>query len=204
MNLLNFDIVNLTLDQVRRVYPEQIVPAFPEDELKPLKMIEQALHRGEYLCLGAADGDDVLAIAFFVKIAREGRKLMLFDYFAVREDLRDRGLGGRFLRGLIDGPFLAEADAVLLEVDEPDAAGNPEELETRSRRLAFYLRNGLHDTGEHAHVYGVTYRLLTLPAGRHLTPDEVRRTYAALYHSFLSDALYRKWVFIEGYPEPRA
>ena len=199
----DFQIVNLTLEQVRKVYPEQMVPAFPVDELKPLKMIEQALARGEYLCLGAANGDEVLAIAFFVRIVREGRTLMLFDYFAVREDLRDRGLGGRFLRGLIAEPFIADADAVLLEVDEPDAADTPQELDTRSRRLAFYLRNGLRDTGEHAHVYGVTYRLLTLPTGGALTPDEVRGTYAALYHSFLPDHLYRRWVFIEGYPEPR-
>ena len=72
------------------------------------------------------------------------------------------------MRGLIAGPFLADADAVLLEVDEPDAAVTPEELDTRNRRLAFYLRNGLHDSGVRADVYGVTYRLLTLPAGREL------------------------------------
>ena len=200
----DFQIINLTLEQVRRVYPEQMVPAFPVDELKPLKMIEQALGRGEYLCLGAADGDDVLAIAFFVRIVREGRILMLFDYFAVREDLRDQGLGSRFLQSLIGEPFLAEADAALLEVDEPDAAETPQELEICSRRLAFYLRNGLRDTGEHAHVYGVTYRILSLPTGNVLTPDEVRRTYAALYHSFLPDHLYRRWVFIDGFPELRS
>ena len=196
----DFEIIHLTLEQVRRVYTEQMVPAFPEDELKPLKMIEQALARGEYLCLGAADGDDVLAIAFFVKIVREGRTLMLFDYFAVREDLRDQGLGGRFLRELIAGPITA-ADVALLEVDEPDAAESPQALDTRSRRLAFYLRNGLHDTGAHAHVYGVTYRILSLPTGNVLAPDEVRRTYAMLYHAILPDHLYHRWVVIEGYDE---
>lgn len=201
--MIDFQIVNLTLDQVLRVYPEQMVPTFPADELKPLYMIKQALQRGEYLCLGATGGDDVLAIAFFVKIVREGRTLMLFDYFAVREDLRNRGLGGRLLRALIAEPFIAEADAVLLEVDEPDAAATPEALEIRNRRLAFYLRNGLRDTGAHADVYGVTYRILSLPTGRDLSPDEVRRTYAMLYHSILPERLYRRWVFIDGLPEPR-
>ena len=198
-----FRVVKLTFDQVRRVYSEQMVPAFPEDELKPLNMIEQALARGEYLCLGAADGDEVLAVAFFVRIVREGRTLMLFDYFAVREDLRDQGLGSRFLQSLIGEPFLAEADAALLEVDEPEAADTPEEQDIRSRRLAFYLRNGLRDTSVNADVYGVTYRILSLPAGRELAPDAVRRTYAALYHSFLPDHLYRRWVFVDGLPEPR-
>lgn len=201
--MIDFQIVNLTLDQVLRVYPEQMVPTFPADELKPLYMIKQALQRGEYLCLGATGGDDVLAIAFFVKIVREGRTLMLFDYFAVREDLRNRGLGGRLLRALIAEPFIAEADAVLLEVDEPDAAATSEALEIRNRRLAFYLRNGLRDTGAHADVYGVTYRILSLPTGRDLSPGEVRRTYAMLYHSILPERLYRRWVFIDGLPEPR-
>ena len=43
--------------------------------------------RGEYVCYGAMDGEAILAYAFFVVVGRRA----LFDYFAVAEELRDRG-----------------------------------------------------------------------------------------------------------------
>ena len=196
----SFHVNRLSLAQVRSAYAALLIPAFPEDELKPLRMIEQALGRGEYLCYGASHGDDVLAAAFFVRICREGRTLMLFDYFVVREDLRCRGLGSRFLQALIEGPLKGEA-AILLEVDEPSCAETPGEEEIRNRRLAFYLRNGLVDTGAMATVYGVTYRILCLNAQSVPTPDEARRLYAALYHAVLPPQIYRQRVFIEGFDE---
>lgn len=193
-----FQISPLSLPQVRAIYPILLAPTFPENELKPLGMIERALKRDEYLCYGAMDGDTALAAAFFVKIVRDGGTLMLFDYLAVREDLRCQGIGGRFLQGLLAGP-LQGLDAVLLEVDEPACADTEAERDLRNRRLHFYLRNGLHDTHALATVYGVTYRILCLPVGDPLSPDQARRMYAALYHAILPDEIYRERVFIEGY-----
>ena len=186
-----FRVRALTLHEVRALYARRMVEDFPPDELKPLSMIERALARGEYACLGAADGDDVLAYAFFVKAGAQA----LFDYFAVRKGLRDAGVGSRFIRALIGGA-LAGLDCVLLEVDDPDRAPDADERTIRDRRLAFYLRNGLMDTGVTAEVYGVAYRILALPLGRAVTPDEARRVYAALYHSILPKRVYDERVFI--------
>ena len=193
-----FNIEPLAPSQIRELYAQLLVPSFPVDELKPLKMIEAALSRGEYVCYGAMDGEEALAAAFFVKIVREGRTIMLVDYFAVRADRRCLGIGGRFLQKLMAGP-LKGLDAVLLEVDEPACADTPAERTHRERRLRFYLRNGLIDTAARATVYGVTFRLLYLPVGRPLSPDEARRMYAQLYHAVLPPEIYRQRVFIEGY-----
>lgn len=194
-------ILPLTLAQIRAAYPVLLVPAFPENELKPLRMIEGALKRGEYVCYGALAGDDIQAVAFFVRIEAGGGRLMLFDYLAVREDLRCQGLGGRFLRALIDGPLKGQG-TVLLEVDEPSRADTPEERALRVRRLHFYLRNGLHDTAVLATVYGAAYRILTLPGSGALTPEEVRGLYAELYHAILPPEVYAQRVFIEDESAP--
>lgn len=192
-----FHIETLSPEQVRAVYPVLLAPAFPENELKPLSMIEQALKRGEYLCFGAMDGDRTLAVAFFVRIGDGGDTLMLLDYLAVSPGLRCRGIGGRFLQTLIDGP-LRGIGTVLLEVDEPAAAESPEDLEIRRRRLDFYLRNGLKDSGVLAEVYGATYRILTLPTGEAPCPDAVRRMYDRLYRAILPPHLFCRWVSIRG------
>ena len=195
-----FCVTELTLEQVRAAYAELLVPAFPVNELKPLKRIEAALKRGEYRCYGAVAAGDVLGAAFFVHIRREGRTLKLFDYFVIKPDLRCRGIGGRFLRALIEGP-LRGADAALLEVDDPERADSPEERALCRRRLAFYLRNGLYDTGTRAVVYDVAYRILALPGGEPLTTDQARGMYAALYRAIFPPHTYRHRVVIEG-PDP--
>ena len=195
-----FCVEKLDLAQVRDAYAGLIVPAFPENELKPIRRIEAAVRRGEYLCCGAVAEGDVLGAAFFVRIRRGGRTLMLFDYLVVRPDLRCRGIGGAFLRALIEGP-LRGADVALLEVDDPDRADKPEERALRRRRLAFYLRNGLYDTGARATVYDAAFRILALPGGDVIPPEQAREMYAALYRTILPPHAFRHRVTIEG-PDP--
>ena len=193
--MLTFSVETLSLPQIRALYRERMKQDFPPDELKPLAMIEKALARDEYVCYGAVNGNDILAYAYFVKLKEQGKPYALFDYYAVRQDIRDRGVGSRFMQALIAGP-LKEMDCVLLEVDDPACAGTPEEADKRNRRLAFYLRNGLRDADAKATVYGVQFKILTLPVGRALSREEVRQKYAALYRALLPNSLFQEKVFI--------
>ena len=192
-----FTVETLSLPQIRAVYRERMTRDFPPDELKPLAMIEKALARDEYVCYGAVSGGSILAYAYFVKLKENGKPYALFDYFAVRRDTRDRGVGSRFLQALIAGP-LRDMDCVLLEVDDPACAQTPEESEIRDRRLSFYLRNGLRDADAKATVFGVQFKILTLPLGSAVSRQEVRKKYAALYRALLSDRMYRENVFIHN------
>ena len=182
----------LTPVQIRRLYAERLKLDFPPDELKPLDRIERALARGEYICYGASDGDELLAYAFFVIAGRRA----LVDYYAVMPEVRDRGIGSRFIRALIEGP-LADMDCVLLEVDDPDHAEEAGEASIRERRLAFYLRNGLCDTGVRARVFGVDFRILSLPVGERPSPEQTREVYAQMYRIILPPKLYSRHVIID-------
>lgn len=186
-----FTLRPLGLAEIRALYRSRMTADFPPDELKPLSAIEGAMARGEYACFGAmdGDGDGTLAYAFFVTLGRRA----LFDYFAVARKLRGRGIGSRFLQALIAGP-LRDMDCVLLEVDDPDFAPDAAERDTRRRRLAFYLRNGLADTGVRATVWHVAYRVLALPVGRIPTPIEAREIYGALYRAIMPPRVYAAMV----------
>lgn len=188
-------IRTLTLEQIRRLYAERLTRDFPPQEIKPLSRIEQALARGEYICYGAMEGDAILAYAFFVVAGRRA----LFDYFAVAAEMRDRGIGSRFIRKLMEGPLEA-MDCVLLEVDDPDHGQGRDEVMLRNRRLAFYLRNGLSDTGVRARVFGVDFRILSLPVGHTPSTGEARDVYAGLYRAMLPQSLYEKWIIIDTVP----
>ena len=193
----SFTVETLSLPQVRAIYRERIKRDFPRDELKPLKKIEGAIARNEYVCFGATRGGEILAYAYFVKLKEDGKPCALFDYYAVRQDLRGQNIGSMFIQALMQGP-LREMDCVVLEADDPDYAKTPGEKDIRNRRLAFYLRNGLRDTGVTATVFGAQFKILTLPVGNPVSPALVRRKYAALYRSQLPALRFHTQVFIHG------
>ena len=79
-------------------------------------------------------------------------------YFAVREELRGKGFGQEILSCILDKyregrPFIMDIESPL----QPDAP-NPEQ---RHRRHAFYLRNGMKDTGTSRTWDGLTFTILT-------------------------------------------
>ena len=178
----------LTLPEIRTLYKERMVHDFPADELKPLTMIERAVKRGEYRCYGGLEGGAIAAYAFFVTIRDEGRTIWLFDYLAVDEARRDRGIGSVFLRAL-GRDVLPEAEMVLLEIDDP-AFADGAEREHRLRRIRFYRRAGGQRTGVRLMLFGCDYEIMTmgLPAA---AAGSVRSSMERLYHSFLSEQRYR-------------
>jgi len=79
-------------------------------------------------------------------------------YFAVREHLRGKGYGQEILSWVLNEynesrPFVIDIESPW----QPDAP-NPEQ---RSRRHAFYLRNGLKDTPTSRTYDGITYTIMT-------------------------------------------
>lgn len=183
------ELLQLTDRQVGEIYRKRIRKDFPPDEIKPLAMIRKALAEGRYACYGAFDGGQVLAYVFLVINGRHA----LVDYFAVREDLRGQGTGSGLLRLLAEGPARAY-DCVLLESEDPAYAADEADRNVRERRIRFYLRNGLADTGITVYVWYVYYRILALPGGEIPSPDRAREIYGDIYRSQLPAWIYEKVV----------
>lgn len=189
----NLEIKTLDADEIKTLYIDRLTKDFPPDELKPLSMIMRDMERDAYVCYGAVAGETILAYAFFVKCGKDA----MVDYYAVKDDMRDTGIGSRFIQDLISGP-LQEMNCVLLEVEDPDCAHDLGEWENRNRSLDFYRRNGLMETGVKAAIWGVAYCILELPVGERHTADTIAAVYADIYHSMLPDAIYDERVRIDG------
>ena len=87
------------------------------------------------------------------------------DYFAVSPEKRNGGYGSKSLKLLLER---FRSNKYIFEIEMQDEKA--ENAQDRKRRKAFYLRNGLKETGLFAHVYGTDFELLT-PDGS-LTYDE--------------------------------
>ena len=186
---MNIDL--LTLQEVREIYRKRMKDDFPGNELKSLAMIEKVFGEGRYLCYGVRDGADILAYAFFIVT----EDLHMLDYFAVKKELRGSGIGSGFLKEL-NSRCLKEAACVLAEVDDPFFAGNDKEKAICERRLAFYLGNGLLDTGARARTFGADFLILEFPRGKPHSQAEAGEFYSRIYRSLLPKRIYEQMVMI--------
>lgn len=181
----------LTRDEIISTYNSYMKNDFPKDELKPLSMMIASLDNGQYFCYGIFDNDKLCGYAYFASVIENSRKYCLLDYFAVVSGMRDRGIGSEFLRLLHDE--LTDIEMLICESEDPTGTAGCENI-TRRRRIAFYLRNCFIDTTVTASVFGVDYILLELDLGHSHSTDDIRKSYSALYRSFLPEKLYNKIV----------
>lgn len=183
------NIRKLKVDDIARIYP-YMVTDFPDNERKPQKMIEDSIEsgfmEGYALCqeedVSVTDGSgirgELLAYALFVKLG----DVLLFDYLAVLPDYRESGLGSIFLEEL--RKYLTGYECVIGEVENPDYCTDPEEKKVMERRIRFYLKNGVRDTGASGQVYTVEYRFFELIGRKKHSPEEAMERIARFYHTY--------------------
>ncbi|MBQ1922882.1 MAG: GNAT family N-acetyltransferase [Lachnospiraceae bacterium] len=184
----------LPLDEMREIYDLRMREDFPDNERRPFSGIAVLYEKGEYEGWGLCEGKDLLAYAFLVKEIWQGKPCCLVDYIAVDRDRRGEGIGTCLLKELKKA--LAGADCVIGEVENPDYARTPEEKAEMERRLRFYLRNGLRDTGACEWLYHVEYRLLELPLSGEHTRDEIFDIAEYFYRRMLPDHLVDRYLRI--------
>lgn len=127
--------------------------AFPRSERKPFGLILKNRREGKAEILAAVDQSGAfygLAISFF----SEG--LVLLAYFAVLPALRGRGIGAVLLRALRERYV---GQKFFLEIERTDRENDPSGL--KARRKAFYLRNGMCETGLFVRLFGVELEILS-------------------------------------------
>ena len=137
--------------ELRKLYES----SFPKEERIPYDEIVNALDEMDIDFAGYYDGDKLLALSLVTHLER----FNLGNYLAVQKELRGKGLGEKFLRMILDKykegkPFIIDVESPLQE-DAPN-------LEIRKRRHAFYIRNGLRDTGVYYNYKGVSYSMMSL------------------------------------------
>lgn len=88
-------------------------------------------------------------------VTMNGNDLVLLDYFAICEEKRGKGLGGKSLRALQEvyrgKRFFLEVESLKVPADN---------MEERRRRKQFYLNNGMTELGVYAKLFGVEFELL--------------------------------------------
>ncbi len=179
-------LVELDIAQVERIYRERLIYDFPRDEQKPLNVILKAMEKGLYLCLGLRDENDIAGYVFLVKKDKD----YLIDYLAVNPERRNAGIGGKLLLLLME--YFADADNVLLEVEDPDKCDDIEEKVLQARRRAFYLRNNCRDTGIRVLCFQVPFQILVLGENKTKDLNYLKELYLSFYRMILPKEVFEE------------
>jgi GNAT superfamily N-acetyltransferase len=136
--------------ELRRLYET----AFPEQEQIPYDDLIYLLDAMDIDYTAYYEEDMLVALTMVLRLP----KYNWCWYFAVREELRGKGIGQDILTTVLNkyregNPFVIDIESPL----QPDAP-NPEQ---RKRRHAFYLRNGMKDTGTSRSWDGLTFTIMT-------------------------------------------
>lgn len=184
------EIIKLSKEQVSKIYKERMVNDFPPLERKPLPILHAHIDSGRYECLGLEDGGQILGYAYFYRV----ENIYLFDYLAIEESIRDKGIGSIFLGKLNE--YLKDAESVIGEVEDFEKAINEVAKAEQLRRYNFYLKNGFHDTEVTVSLYGVNYRILEAKTNIIHDSDYIRKAYSKIYKTMLSKLLFATKVKI--------
>ena len=153
--------------------------AFPEQEKKPLQVMENLVADGKMEMLAMVDEDEFVGLAINLIDAEQDRALL--DYYAIAPEKRNYGYGSKGLEALLKK---FKNHKYIFEIETQDEKA--ENAEERKRRKAFYLRNGLQETGLFVNVYDTDFEILT-PDGE-LTFWE--------YVDFLREVMHEEYVQI--------
>ena len=177
---------SLNIEQVENIYNERMLVDFPADELRPLRIIISTIEKGMCDCYGLYDVNELIGYAFLLK---KDNSFML-DYLAISPEHRNKGIGAKMLKMLSE--CYADADNVLLEVEDPDKAETDEDRDLQSRRRAFYLRNGCTDTGLRMKCFQVPFQILVLGNSKCRDIDSLRELYVSFYRMILPKEVFER------------
>ena len=146
----------LSPQQVAEIYQTYMQQDFPPAEIKPLPVLHDLMQRGLYHPYGWFDSQgQMVAYSFFVSAPET--PILLLDYFAVCSTYRSQGYGGKCLAQMKQ--LCQAATGILAEVEDPAKSSSAEEAQIRTRRVAFYQRNGLRETTIRSMLFGVPYTI---------------------------------------------
>ncbi len=182
----------LSKEEMEFIFKNYMPEAFPPKELKSLLHMRLLYDSGNYYCIGAYDGDELLCYAMLA--VSPDKSCALLDYLASTKNVRNKGIGSFVVKELVSKKHLD--CPILLEVDDPEFALDEKEKEIRTRRINFYLRNGCEMTDLKTYVYEADFKIMSI--NHSLNIDKVRDSIDKLYKTIFTKEVIKKHIVMKN------
>lgn len=177
----------LNYEEIEQIYIKHMKIDFPPEELKPLNIIQKLIKKKNYVCYGLYENEELLAYAFIVTY----KSYLLFDYYAVCKECRNRGIGSEFFSRLQER--FKDYDGIIVEVEKVEDASNEVERIVRQRRIDFYKRNGMELTNISISLFNVNYHAMCF-CNVELNDFDIFNGLENIYKEIIPISLYNKYV----------
>lgn len=185
---------SLLLTEAKAVYLGHGHQDFPTDELKPFSIIENLWKKGLYQGYGfyekydaiAGQSDVLRGYAFVMSDPDTG--MLLLDYFAICEEARGQGYGGKALALLKEA--CQEWKGIIFEVEDDESTKVEAEKLLRQKRISFYEQNGVKMTKKRSSVFGVDYKLMVLPLVKE-AEERIEEKLTSIYRKMLPEDVFQ-------------
>jgi len=135
-NALKLQQVSLDRNHINKLF-DLVKKDFGFLEHIPFFIIHRAMKKDILYGVYLTDGEVIYGYAIYQ--IEPSLNVMHVLYLAIRAEYRSLGLGGVLIERLQEH----EKIGLILEVEDPDAVTDKKEATVRSRRISFYVRNGL-------------------------------------------------------------
>ncbi len=177
----------LTKKQFNRVLKKDYKENFPRTERKSNRCLNKLLKSGNYFCYGTFDNEKIVAFLFFFKIQND----ILFDYFAVCGDNKNKGIGGATLE------LFKETFSDCLIIGEIETPKNPTNTMI-ARRTEFYKRHNMFLTDVYVSLWNVPMRVITFPSvDKQTLLNKLHWLYKEIYEKTYGEKKYKKLVAVD-------
>lgn len=180
----------LNADEITALYHTHMCSDFPPAELKPLASIINLTTQGIYDCLGLFEDETLKAYACLTR--EKNGQIYLLDYLAVCKPYRNGGYGSKLL-GLLKETY-SDAQGLIIEIESLRTSIDDADRLIRTKRLAFYERNGLIQTDITTNCFDVEFTILYLPITSAYDYDLVRTHLNGIYKTIFPKHLYKTHV----------
>ena len=151
-----------SFDPDKRKVKDLYIDSFPKNERWAFPMLVRASKKDDIDLLKIYDDDTFAGFSFVIK----DDELSLIYYLAIEPSCQDSGYGSSTLQYLLNNN--PNHFAVVLETTH----GLFEDIDTRIKRKAFFMKNGFKDTGCYYKDSGGQYDILG--TSQHFGPEKYR------------------------------
>ena len=151
MENLNAKIVNRKSNDYKKAI-SLMKSAFPAKELVPITILRLLSLRKDVSFLSFYDNDLFVGIAYIVRYKWQ----CFIFYLAVNEEVQGKGYGSKIIAWIKENN---KNMSIILDVEAIDS--NKDNYKERLKRVEFYHRNGIIDTGYRLYDLGIKYMVLS-------------------------------------------
>lgn len=171
--------MNLKHKRIRRNMPDydKIVKiykaSFPKVEQFPVWLLRLMSHFEGTNSVAFYEDDILCGFAYFI----ENEETVFILFLAVNPELRSKGIGSKIISWIKES---CPNKTIFLDVEKPDekAQNNAQRL----KRIEFYKRNGIFDTGNFFTYENVIYEILSTDT--HFTEKDYNKNLASHFRIF--------------------